>query len=123
MSAHRRSLMTATAAGAVLCALWFVPSAKATPEAPGQGRTSAQELGQGQGSGRGAESVPGTDLGSGAASETDWADGRAHASSAAADAGEDGLTSPFVLSSLGLAGTGAVLIVRARRRASYGPRV
>jgi hypothetical protein len=114
--------MTATAAGAVLCALWFVPSAKATPEAPGQPRSAAQ--GQGQSSARGAETVPGTDLdaSSGPASGTDWADGRAQAPSAAADAGEDGLTSPFVLSSLGLAGTGAVLIVRARRRGSSGPR-
>jgi hypothetical protein len=122
--------MTATAAGAVLCALWFVPSAKATPEAPGASRTAAQEQVQGQGSARGAEAVPGTglspgsgsDSGSGSPSGADWADGRAHAPSAAADAGEDGLTSPFVLSSLGLAGTGAVLIVRARRRAASGPR-
>ncbi|MFC7940905.1 hypothetical protein ACFU2J_32400 [Streptomyces sp. NPDC057387] len=34
MSSARRSLLTATAAGGLLCALWFVPSANATPEAP-----------------------------------------------------------------------------------------
>ncbi|MFF2507486.1 hypothetical protein ACFVTY_29500 [Streptomyces sp. NPDC058067] len=32
MSAARRSLLTATAAGTLLAALWFVPSANATPE-------------------------------------------------------------------------------------------
>ncbi|GAA3374787.1 hypothetical protein GCM10020367_40040 [Streptomyces sannanensis] len=32
MSAARRSLLTATAAGTLLCALWFVPSANATAE-------------------------------------------------------------------------------------------
>ncbi|WP_393078987.1 hypothetical protein [Streptomyces sp. LN704] len=36
MSAARRSLLTATAAGTLLGALWFVPSANATPEAPAQ---------------------------------------------------------------------------------------
>ncbi|MCX3060038.1 hypothetical protein [Streptomyces beihaiensis] len=32
MSAARRPLLTATAAGTLLCALWFVPTATATPE-------------------------------------------------------------------------------------------
>ncbi|MFF4469405.1 hypothetical protein ACFYZ3_07570 [Streptomyces sp. NPDC001599] len=32
MSSARRSLLTAAAAGGLLCALWFVPSANATPE-------------------------------------------------------------------------------------------
>lgn len=32
MSVARRPLLTATAAGTVLCALWFVPSANATSE-------------------------------------------------------------------------------------------
>ncbi|MCX4410570.1 hypothetical protein ACFV8Z_19165 [Streptomyces sp. NPDC059837] len=36
MSAARRSLLTATAAGTLLGALWFVPSANATPEKPVQ---------------------------------------------------------------------------------------
>ncbi|MEY2245623.1 hypothetical protein [Streptomyces sp. BF23-18] len=34
MSAARRSLLTATAAGTLLGALWFVPSANATQNAP-----------------------------------------------------------------------------------------
>ncbi|MEV5278448.1 hypothetical protein [Streptomyces sp. NPDC051994] len=32
MSVARRPLLTATAAGSLLCALWFVPSANATDE-------------------------------------------------------------------------------------------
>ncbi|MEU3693421.1 hypothetical protein [Streptomyces narbonensis] len=35
MSAARRPLLTATAAGTLLCALWFVPSANATDEQAG----------------------------------------------------------------------------------------
>ncbi|WP_225837168.1 hypothetical protein [Streptomyces sp. NK08204] len=34
MSSARRPLLTATAAGTLLCALWFVPSANASPGAP-----------------------------------------------------------------------------------------
>lgn len=34
MSSARRPLLTATAAGTLLCALWFVPSAKASQDAP-----------------------------------------------------------------------------------------
>nr|WP_245694759.1 hypothetical protein [Streptomyces abyssalis] len=102
MSAHRRSLMTATAAGSVLCALWFVPSAKATPEAPGPGTGTHH-------------SVTST---SDAAASSSSAPTRSRAQAGAADPGGDGLTTPFVLSALGLAGTGGALIVRARRRAS-----
>ncbi|MEU7282653.1 hypothetical protein AB0A69_28325 [Streptomyces sp. NPDC045431] len=46
MSVARRPLLTATAAGTLLCALWFVPSANATAEdpvvrAPEETRTNA----------------------------------------------------------------------------------
>jgi LPXTG-motif cell wall-anchored protein len=34
VSSARRPLLTATAAGTLLCALWFVPSANATGDAP-----------------------------------------------------------------------------------------
>ena len=40
MSPARRSLFTATAAAAVLGALWFVPTATATPEHADQQRTA-----------------------------------------------------------------------------------
>ncbi|WP_308375892.1 hypothetical protein [Streptomyces sp. ISL-99] len=46
----RRPLLTATAAGTLLCALWFVPSANATAEkeAKPQPESQAQEQGQEQ---------------------------------------------------------------------------
>ncbi|MFI8322357.1 hypothetical protein [Streptomyces sp. NPDC085529] len=37
MPAARRPLLTATAAGTLLCALWFVPSANASDSAAGAG--------------------------------------------------------------------------------------
>ncbi|MFE4370061.1 hypothetical protein ACFRMN_17850 [Streptomyces sp. NPDC056835] len=41
MSVARRPLLTATAAATLLCALWFVPSAKATAEQGGPRERSA----------------------------------------------------------------------------------
>ncbi|MFD7442247.1 hypothetical protein [Streptomyces sp. NPDC059909] len=40
MSVARRPLLTATAAGTLLCALWFVPSANATAGAEGAEQAS-----------------------------------------------------------------------------------
>ena len=49
MSVARRPLLTATAAGTLLCALWFVPSANATAETEAGPRqqTGAQASAQG----------------------------------------------------------------------------
>ncbi|MFJ8664781.1 hypothetical protein [Streptomyces sp. NPDC093600] len=50
MSVARRPLLTATAAGTLLCALWFVPSANATDEerpADGVRTTVTQDGGEG----------------------------------------------------------------------------
>ncbi|MGW4565416.1 LAETG motif-containing sortase-dependent surface protein [Streptomyces sp. NPDC004561] len=41
MSSARRPLLTATAAGTLLCALWFVPSAHASQDAPARDTASA----------------------------------------------------------------------------------
>ncbi|MDL2077216.1 LPXTG cell wall anchor domain-containing protein [Streptomyces sp. GXMU-J15] len=41
MSSARRPLLTATAAGTLLCALWFVPSANATGDEPAREAPSA----------------------------------------------------------------------------------
>ncbi|MEU1403323.1 LAETG motif-containing sortase-dependent surface protein [Streptomyces sp. NPDC005728] len=41
MSSVRRPLLTATAAGTLLCALWFVPSAGASQSSPGRTTTQA----------------------------------------------------------------------------------
>ncbi|MEU8932230.1 hypothetical protein AB0D30_20345 [Streptomyces sp. NPDC048409] len=40
MSSARRPLLTATAAGTLLCALWFVPSANASQNTPARTGTS-----------------------------------------------------------------------------------
>ncbi|MEU8970851.1 LAETG motif-containing sortase-dependent surface protein [Streptomyces monashensis] len=41
MSSARRPLLTATAAGTLLCALWFVPSANASQDSPVDTRARA----------------------------------------------------------------------------------
>ncbi|MFI5683697.1 hypothetical protein [Streptomyces sp. NPDC051636] len=46
MSSVRRPLLTATAAGTLLGALWFVPSANATQDAPARAETSATQVTQ-----------------------------------------------------------------------------
>ncbi|MEU0985458.1 MULTISPECIES: hypothetical protein [unclassified Streptomyces] len=48
MSVARRPLLTAATAGALLCALWFVPSANATADQDGTGnqRTTAGVTGE-----------------------------------------------------------------------------
>ncbi|MEU5596222.1 hypothetical protein [Streptomyces sp. NPDC020298] len=46
MSSVRRPLLTATAAGTLLGALWFVPSANASQDAPARAETSATQLTQ-----------------------------------------------------------------------------
>ena len=44
MSSARRPLLTATAAGTLLCALWFVPSAKASQDGPAREATGVTEV-------------------------------------------------------------------------------
>ncbi|MEV7126231.1 LAETG motif-containing sortase-dependent surface protein [Streptomyces sp. NPDC093260] len=58
MSSARRTLLTATAAGTLLGALWFVPSASATGEAPARTTSgaapvasAARDAGDGRGEG------------------------------------------------------------------------
>ncbi|MFI9390892.1 hypothetical protein [Streptomyces bauhiniae] len=41
MASARRPLLTATAAGTLLCALWFVPSANASQDGPSTGTEAA----------------------------------------------------------------------------------
>lgn len=42
MSSARRPLLTATAAGTLLCALWFVPSANASQDEPARTQVTQQ---------------------------------------------------------------------------------
>ena len=43
MSSARRPLLTATAAGTLLCALWFVPNANASQDTPARSDVSATQ--------------------------------------------------------------------------------
>lgn len=43
MSSARRPLLTATAAGTLLCALWFVPTANASQDTPARSDVSATQ--------------------------------------------------------------------------------
>ncbi|MFC9337940.1 hypothetical protein ACFT0G_36305 [Streptomyces sp. NPDC057020] len=61
MSAARRPLLTATAAGTLLCALWFVPNANATDEQGGV-RIGVIQDGPAAGEGRLAETGGGDTL-------------------------------------------------------------
>ncbi|AEM87829.1 hypothetical protein Strvi_8520 [Streptomyces violaceusniger Tu 4113] len=58
----RRPLLTAAAAGSLLCALWFVPSANATVEDPGSSSAPSQTSPGSPGSGPRTEAVPDGDL-------------------------------------------------------------
>ncbi|MFC9227027.1 hypothetical protein ACFT8W_40910 [Streptomyces hygroscopicus] len=55
----RRPLLTTAAAGSLLCALWFVPSANATVDDPGSSSAASQTT---QGSGARTDAVPDGDL-------------------------------------------------------------
>lgn len=80
----------------MLCALWFVPSANAAPDAAGTATVGSARA-------HTSEQVP---RGSSSASAGD---------ARAAGTGH-GATTPYVLGGLGLAGACGFLIVRARRR-------
>lgn len=101
MSVARRTLLTATAAGTLLAALWFVPSANATGENGAQGAPAAT-------SDRTAEQPAGS---SGDASG---------ALLAATGPGPD--TTPYLISGTALLGLGAGFVTYAVRRSGPGTR-
>ncbi|WP_405761180.1 LPXTG cell wall anchor domain-containing protein [Streptomyces sp. NBC_01420] len=91
MAITRRPLLTATAAGTLLCALWFVPSANATDDtgsAPGSSATRA---------GRDADAATLAETGTG----TD--------------------TTPYLLGGLTFLGFGAGFVTYSSRRAGPTP--
>ncbi|MEU2245499.1 hypothetical protein [Streptomyces sp. NPDC019224] len=93
MAITRRPLLTATAAGTLLCALWFVPSANATGDtgrAPGAAGGSATTAGDGA------------------------------AAAALADTGTGLDTTPYLLGGVAFLGIGAGFVTYSSRRT--GPR-
>ncbi|WP_426498910.1 hypothetical protein [Streptomyces sp. D54] len=101
MSVARRTLLTATAAGTLLAALWFVPSANATGEKGVQGAPSAtsdRTAGQSAGS---------PDNASGAL---------------LADTGPGPDTTPYLIGGTALLGLGAGFVTYSVRRSGSGTR-
>ncbi|MGQ4715942.1 hypothetical protein ACUN22_19920 [Streptomyces anulatus] len=101
MSVARRTLLTATAAGTLLAALWFVPSANATGENGAQGApaaTSGRTAGQSAG-------IP--DDASGAL---------------LADTGPGPDTTPYLIGGTALLGLGAGFVTYSVRRSGSGTR-
>ncbi|NLU66710.1 hypothetical protein HCC30_05430 [Streptomyces sp. HNM0574] len=113
MSAHRRPLVTAAAAGTVLFALWFVPTAKASPERGIPSTPSATDS---------ASASPGLPS-PGPAQDYTVGEGSAVATHAVAQptrlADTGGAeTAPYVAGGLGFVCVGGALLLRAARRPS-----
>lgn len=113
MSSARRPLLTATAAGTLLGALWFVPSANATPDAPARTQSPAAQITQQ------ARAVSATDT----ADSTDTADTPAADGTAddveLADTGSFD-TTPYVVGGTVLLALGAGFVGYAVRRERLG---
>lgn len=96
MTFTRRPLLTATAAGTLLCALWFVPSANATDDtgaAPGGAVSGAAQTG--------AEADPAT----------------------LADTGTGIDATPYLLGGVAFLGIGAGFVTYSSRRTSPQPAI
>ncbi|MEU4028702.1 hypothetical protein [Streptomyces anulatus] len=101
MSVARRTLLTATAAGTLLAALWFVPSANATGENGAQGAPAAT-----------SDRTPGQSAGS-----PDDASG-----ALLADTGPGPDTTPYLIGGTALLGLGAGFVTYSVRRSGSGTR-
>ncbi|GAA2905920.1 LPXTG cell wall anchor domain-containing protein [Streptomyces mexicanus] len=120
MSSARRTLLTATAAGTLLGALWFVPSANATDDAPARTVAAAQSTAQVQEQQRAASA---TDSGSGSGVTRVAATTRTATSSAGgtelADTGSID-TTPYVVGGTVFLALGAGFVVYSVRRERLG---
>ncbi|THA69324.1 LPXTG cell wall anchor domain-containing protein [Streptomyces sp. A0958] len=96
MAVTRRPLLTATAAGTLLCALWFVPSANATD---GTGTAPGAAVGSATAAGPGADSATLADTGTGID------------------------TTPYLLGGVAFLGIGAGFVTYSSRRTSPQPAV
>ncbi|MFJ4967089.1 hypothetical protein ACIP6P_32410 [Streptomyces sp. NPDC088729] len=103
MSVARRTLLTATAAGTLLAALWFVPSANATVENGPRGAAPAGRADSGAQEPRQTAAV---------------GDGASYVRLADTGAGFD--TTPYLIGGTALLGVGAGFVTYAVRRS--GPR-
>ncbi|MEU0160439.1 hypothetical protein ABZ154_16775 [Streptomyces sp. NPDC006261] len=100
MSVTRRTLLTATAAGTLLAALWFVPSANATVETTSQSGVAAA-------SGRGAQPA---------------AEDLAATAPQLAETGPGVDTTPYLIGGTALLGLGAGFVTYSVRRSGTAAR-
>ncbi|MGW1889606.1 hypothetical protein ACWCP6_04990 [Streptomyces sp. NPDC002004] len=105
MSAARRSLLTATAAGTLLAALWFVPSADATPDLASAAARQVPTAGPADA----APAVTGTDSAA-TADGTGSSDGTGLADTGSID------TTPYLVGGTLFLGLGAGFVAYAARR-------
>ncbi|MER5374180.1 LPXTG cell wall anchor domain-containing protein [Streptomyces sp. NPDC002553] len=127
MSSARRPLLTATAAGTLLGALWFVPNANATPD--DQARTAVTTHVTTQA--RAVSATSRTSAASHASNASDTAAGNAAASDATSDVATtaDGArladtgsfdTTPYVIGGTALLALGAAFVAYSVRRERLG---
>ncbi|MCX5171149.1 LPXTG cell wall anchor domain-containing protein [Streptomyces antibioticus] len=121
MSSARRPLLTATAAGTLLGALWFVPSANASQDAPARTETTTQVTTQARAASTttsSTASTTATTTESGTATVTDATtttdDGTRLADTGSFD------TTPYVVGGTSLLALGAGFVVYSVRRERLG---
>nr|WP_171399116.1 LPXTG cell wall anchor domain-containing protein [Streptomyces asoensis] len=125
MSSARRPLLTATAAGTLLGALWFVPSANASQDTPARTGTTTQITTQAR-----AASTTTTDTTVGTTADgTTGTTARTTAETAADTTTDDGVrladtgsfdTTPYVVGGTTLLALGAGFVVYSVRRERLG---
>ncbi|MEU3280311.1 LPXTG cell wall anchor domain-containing protein [Streptomyces antibioticus] len=122
MSSARRPLLTATAAGTLLGALWFVPSANASQDAPARTETTTQVTTQ-------ARTVSTTTAGTTATTATTTESGTATVTDTTTTTTDDGTrladtgsfdTTPYVVGGTSLLTLGAGFVVYSVRRERLG---
>ncbi|MFJ6613217.1 hypothetical protein ACIQPT_23385 [Streptomyces sp. NPDC091289] len=112
MSVARRTLLTATASGTLLAALWFVPSANATGETG-----EPTEIGENRPQSAPAAPADGRTTGGQAAGAPDDASG-----ARLADTGTGPDTTPYLVGGTALLGLGTAFVTYSVRRSVTGTR-
>ncbi|MFF8970660.1 LPXTG cell wall anchor domain-containing protein [Streptomyces sp. NPDC014995] len=110
MSSARRPLLTATAAGTLLGALWFVPNANATQDAPARTAATPQATAQA----RAANTISSDATATSAADGDGTGDGTRLADTGSFD------TTPYVVGGTTLLALGAGFVVYSVRRERLG---
>ncbi|MFI7299827.1 LAETG motif-containing sortase-dependent surface protein [Streptomyces sp. NPDC050121] len=130
MSSARRPLLTATAAGTLLGALWFVPSANASQDAPARTETATQVTTQARAaSTTTSESSSESSSSQSSSSQSSSESSESAAGTTARTTADDGIrladtgsfdTTPYVVGGTALLALGAGFVVYSVRRERLG---